>query len=196
MRFFTIDTIADGGVGDYCFTDHTPDGLETNWYRLATGVPFDDEYPYPASPDDVRLRLGDDNLGLKLPSFIGNTSGMLVVDNKTADLIVSRRVGEIERLPFVLVNHKKRIHSRDYVFLNPLEKIECLNLEQSKVRRSTKGEVLEVTKIVLDRSREKDLPDLCRLGEEPSVYLCSETLVTALEEAGCTNFVFNPLSAK
>jgi len=194
MQYFNIDTIADAGGGEYCFSDHTPDGIDTRWYRLATGKPFGADYP--ADTDEVRLRLGDDYPGLKLPSFIGNTTGMLVVNSKTADTILSHKVGRTERLPFLLIDHKGRIHSRDYVFLNPLERIGCLNLELSEVRRSRKGEIKEVSKVVIDKTKQPDLIDLFRLAEEPNVYLFSETVVAALRKAGGTNFVFTAVESR
>jgi hypothetical protein len=194
VRYFTIKTLADSGRGDYCYSNHTPDGIGTRWYRLANGVPFGDEYPETA--DDVRLRLGDDYPGLKLPSFIGNTARMLVVQEKAAATILSHNVGQVERLPFVLIDHKGRVHSRDYVFLNPLEQIECLNLEASEVRKSRKGEIKDVIKMVLDKNKERDFLDLFRLAEKPNVYLFSERVVSALEAGGSTNFVFDAVESR
>src|SRR5262249_24374008 len=133
---------------------------------------------------------GADYPGLTLPSFLGNTAGMFVVNRQSADIIATGRVPNLERLPFVLLDHKSRVYSRDYAFLNPLEKIQCLNLQLSKVDRSAKGEIEEVLELVLDKAKEPDLPDLFRLGEEPHIYLMSDFLVRALERAGCTNFHF------
>jgi hypothetical protein len=190
MRYFTINTIAAGSGGKYCFTDQTPDGI-TGWYRFTKGEPFGDAYPDNAG--DVGLRLAADARGLQLPSLIGNTIGMLPVDAKTAATIAAHNVGRMEQLPFMLIDHKGRVYSRDYVILNPLERIDCLNLEASQVRRSYKGEIREVTRIVLDKTKEGELIDLFRMGEEPSVYLFSEVLTSALEKAGSTNLRFRPV---
>jgi len=188
MRYFRINTLADVGSGDYCFSDRTPRGIATRWYRLATGVALAKDYP--ANPDEVTLQLGDDFPGLKLPSFLGNTSNMLVVLQSVADLILSQRVGHTERLPFVLLDHQGRVHSHDYVFLNPLERVACLDLAQSQVRRSKKGEIKDVHRAVLDPSRIEGALDLFRLAEEPNVYLFSVALVQRLQDAGACNFVF------
>ncbi len=34
---------------------------------------------------------------------------------------------EIEFLPFTLYNHKKRVHSKDHFFINPIGGYDCLN---------------------------------------------------------------------
>jgi hypothetical protein len=193
MRYFTINTNGAGSGGDYCFTDQTPDGV-TGWYRFLKGDPFGEKAP--ASGDEVTLRLAADAPGLKLPSLIGNTINMLPVDTKAAATILAHHVGRVEQLPFLLIDHKGRVYSRDYAILHPLERVECLNMDASQVRRSYKGEIKEVTRVVLDRTKEDALFDLCRLGEEPSVYLFSETLVEALEKIGATNFRFQPVESQ
>ena len=154
MKYFSLDPLADFGAGDFCFTDKLPDGIGVRWYRLADGDPFGADYP--ADPGAVTLRLGDDHRGLKLPSFIGNTGNLLIVDRATADAILAMRTGQIEVLPFVLLDHRGRVHSQNYVFLNPLERIACLNESESVLRRSSKGVLKEVKKPVLD-SAERDV---------------------------------------
>jgi hypothetical protein len=193
MGYFTINTLGDTEHEEYCFTDNMPEGLGVRSYRLAKGVAFGTEYP--ADIDEVRLRLGEDYLGLKRASFLGNTSGFLPVDAKTADIILSHKVGTIERMPFLLIDHKGRVHSRDYVFLNPLERIDCLNLDLSVVRRSKKGEIKDVKNVVLQKASVPNL-DLFRLGELSDMYLFSSALVDALTSAGCTNFVFDAVESR
>jgi hypothetical protein len=193
MQYFSINTLADYGGGEYCFTDRTPVGIATRWYRLATGVEFGKDYP--EDTDEVKLQLGDDYRGLKLPSFLGNTSNMLPVMGSAADIVLAHKVGRTERLPFLLLDHKGRIYSRDYVFLNPLERIECLNLERSEVRRSKKGEIKDVNRPVLDAARLERAPDVFRLGEEPNLCFFSSVVVAKLKQAACTNFVFTEVAA-
>ena len=183
--YFSLSPLADFGSGEFCFTDHTPDGIGVRWYRLARGEPFGVDYP--ADKATVMLRLGDDYRGLKLPSFIGNTANMFIVERATANTILAMRTGQIEMLPFVLLDHKGRVYSDNYVFLNPLERIACLNEPESVVRRSSKGVLKEVKKPVLAAAKEASMLDFFRLGELPSIYLLSESLVFALDRQGCTN---------
>ena len=194
MQYFRLDPLADYGRGEFCFTDDTPNGIATSWFRLAKGEPL--EASYPSDQEQVTLKLGDDYPGLRLPSFIGNTAGMLIVNRPTAAVIQEARIGKVECLPFVLLDHKGRAHSNDYVFLNPLERIAALNLEQSEVRRSRKGEIKDVTKMVLDARKVELFLDLFRLAEDSTFYLFSEQLVTALKEAGATNFAFVPVETR
>ncbi|MDZ7591860.1 MAG: hypothetical protein U5L05_14530 [Rubrivivax sp.] len=149
------------------------------------GEAFDGTYP--ADAGAVKLRLGEDYRGLRLPSFIGNTDGVFPVDRSTAKIIVASDTGRLEILPFVLLDHKGRPYSDDYVFLNPLERIDCLNEAASEVRRSTKGALRAIKRLVLDAAKAPMLRDFFRLGEKPNTYLLSETLVQRLREAGSTN---------
>jgi hypothetical protein len=114
--------------------------------------------------------------------------------SSAADIVLAHEVGRTERLPFLLLDHKGRVYSRDYVFLNPLQRIECLNLDHSEVRRSKKGEIKDVNKPVLDAARIEGAPDVFRLAEEPNLCFFSAVVVAKLNLAGCTNFVFTEVA--
>ena len=191
MNYFSLNPLADFGAGDFCFTDETPDGIGLRWYRLAQGEPFGSDYPTDTAT--VTLRLGADYRGLKLPSFVGNAANMFIVDHATANAVLATRTGRIEVLPFVLLDHKGRVHSRDYVFLNPLERITCLNEPESLVRRSDKGVVKDVKNPVLDATKQASMLDFFRLGEHPWIYLLSDTLVSTLHRQGCTNLALSEI---
>ncbi len=187
MRYFTLNTLGDVDRSGWAFTDRTPEGIGTRWHRLATGVALESDYPRDA--DAVRLRLGDDFPSVKLPSFLGNTANLLAVDRVAADILVSFSTGRTERLSFVLLDRDEQVLSREYAFVNPLERIAGLNLDRCTVRRSKKGVIKEVKRAVLDRRKGDQLGDLFRLAEEPNMYVLSERVVAELE-AQCTNFTF------
>ncbi|HXD18657.1 MAG TPA: DUF1629 domain-containing protein [Vicinamibacterales bacterium] len=193
MPYFTFSTLGDTDHEEYCFSDNTPDGIDIRAYRLSKGLAMGTDYP--ADSGEVRLRLGEDYPGLKRASFIGNTGGFLAFDRKTADVILSHNVGRVERLPFVLLDHKGRLYSRDYVFLNPLERVDCLNLDLSVVRRAKDGEIRDIKKLVLKAVATPEL-DLFRLGERPRIYLFSSVLVAALKAVKITNVVFTPVELR
>ncbi len=118
-----------------------------------------------------------------------------MVHNEVSEEILKFEVGEMQVFPFTLLNHKNRVHSKDYVFLNPLYKIECINLELSKIRKRKDGKLSKILKIVLDKEKLEDLPDLFRPAEYKAEYhyIYSERLVEAINKKGFTNFEFREL---
>ena len=190
MRYFKIDPLGDEHQTEFCFADTGPKG-GIDAYDLSTGGRIADQYP--AGFGDVLLKLSEDSPGLELPSFIGNTNSLLIVSHQAASVILSREVGEIELIPFKLVNHKGRIHSIDYRFLNLIGSVDCLDVESSECIRFTDGTVMKYTRFVLSAAKVVSVPHLFRIRESPVDYVFSEDLVEALRSAHCTNFVVEEL---
>ena len=191
MNFFLLDTLADHGRGDLCFTDKLPNGIGSSTYRLAEGDSLREAFS--GDVPEIQWQLGDDFPGLKLASFIGNTGRFFAVHQDAANVIQQHRIGEAEVVPFTLYNHRGRVHSRDYVFVNPLGSVDCLNTAASVIRRANSGRVLSISKVVLDADKPLDQRDLFRIREKPRGYVLSERLVTALAANQFTNFTINPL---
>lgn len=191
MRFFRLDPLGDTEHQEYCFTDNEPDPIDS--YDLEIGVRVADEYP--AGFDEVTLQLGAGHPGLELPSFIGNTDHMLIVSREAAGIIRSHDVGEVEEIPFKLVDHGGRVHSEDYVFLNPIGTHDCLDMDRTVCKRHDDGAIMKITRFVLSgaKLRRGSCPRLLRPREAPREYFFAEALVAALRNAGCTNFVFAEL---
>jgi hypothetical protein len=194
MKLFALETLADGGEGAFCFTNKLPKGIGPATYRLADGVSLHERFP--GGIPEMSWALGDDYPGLALPSFLGNTGGFLAVHRDAAKIIESHRCGDLEVLPFTLLNHRGRVHSRDYVLLNPLGGVDCLDLAASVISRARSGKILGIDTIVLSSEKLRDPRDLFRIQEDPSCYVLSERLVGALSAAGCTNFVTAPLEQR
>jgi hypothetical protein len=190
MKYFLIDCLGNYRNEDYCFTDKGPKGV-MDGYDLLVGTRVADEYP--DGLGETTLKLGEDYPGLELTSFIGNTSTMLIVKHETATFIQTFDVGEIEVIPFTLINHKGRVHSRDYVFVNPLGSVDCLDMNKTEKKLHDDGSIMKITKFVLAASKLAGVRHLFRLKEDLTQYVFSEALVTALRERGCTNFVFEEL---
>ncbi len=74
MKYFLQDSLGIKPDSDYCFTYDAPKGILA--YRLKVGKNMKN---YPEDPWKVTLKLGDNYPGLLLPSFIGNTSRLLII---------------------------------------------------------------------------------------------------------------------
>lgn len=153
-----------------------------------------DEYPDGIS--EVTVRLGDDYPGLVLPSIIGNVDGLLMCSNEVKDVILEHDVGEIEVVPFVLLNHRGRVHSRDYVFVNPVGTVDCLNLSACDIFRHTDGTIGRIDKFVLDANKTGIIRELFRPQEDPGEYFFSEKLAFALQSREFTNLYLRELEIK
>jgi hypothetical protein len=190
MKFFIIDTTGDVANEDYCFSDNGP-GPIIDSHDLKVGVRVADEYP--DGIGDVELRLGEDYPGLTLPSFIGNTDRMLVVSSEALAILQRHELGEVEVIPFKLINHKGRVHSTDYVFLNPIGTFDGLDLSRTECDRRKNGTIRTITKYVLSSAKLAGLPQLFRPREMPNAYIWGQSVVDDLRKHGCTNFVFEEL---
>jgi hypothetical protein len=147
---------------------------------------------YPENQYSVELLLDDDWPGLKLPSLIGNAGNLIVLHKDVASYIRDNfRLGPVETFALTLLNHKGRVHSRDFVFFSPLGTRDCLDLERSEIRRWTDGSIQNVPRIVLDLQKLVDAPDVFRIRESPADVLFSEELIAGLAAKGFTNFRFD-----
>lgn len=191
MRFFNLDTLADGGSNGFCFVGTRPDGLGPSSYRLTQGEPLTEDYPSHAW--DVIWKLDRSTPGLTRPSLIGNTCNMLAVHADVCEIIRTVRTNLVEFFPFSLVNHRGRDHSKDYLFVNPLGTFDCLNLERSVINRRRNGTVSSIASVVLDKRKLADPLDLFRIREDPTTYVISERLADAFAKKGFTNIVLTEL---
>lgn len=141
-------------------------------------------------PPEPQWRMSDEYGGLKLPSLVANTNNMLVLERSLKDIIEATGVA-VECLPFVLLNHKGRVASRDYFIINPLGNRDCLNLEASEIEWM-EDEVVELRKPVLDPEKLKDAPDIFRIKQDREQIVISHKLADALKQAKPTNiYIFD-----
>lgn len=190
MQFFRLQTLGDLNDPELALTEGPPEGMELRSYCMARGkraTPF-----YPA---EAKLFLMEDRPGIKLSSLVGNTDRYLIVHRDVKEVIAAHCQGlEVEYLPFNLYDHRKRLYSRDYLFINPIGTQDCLDPVASEVKLGPEGGVIHVARHVLDPKKSPHLPPLFRPKEEPSVYIVSEPLAHALKDKGFTNVYLEPLA--
>lgn len=173
---------------EYCVCGSIRDA-EACELRLARGEPVGDRYP--KDPFSVKAHLDPDFPGVKLPSIIGNTRGLLMLSRAAVELFEKGLdLRDHEAFPFTLVNHKGRVHSKDYVFLNPLGAFDVAH-GRAELLRYPSGGVYGCRRWVFASSKLRDLPDLFRAREHPRDCFASERLVALVREHGLTNFEFD-----
>ena len=188
--FYMQELLGDSNNRDFCFTNTKAKGALISIIRSGKRV---NPQTYPSNPFEVTMHLAEDHPGLLLPSFIGNTHQYFMVQKEIADIILQHNVDEVQVFPFTLMNHKNRVHSKDYVFLNPLGIYDCLNHDLSDFKRRKSGAIRGVRKYVIDKEKVQDLPDLFRVKEDSSEIFYSKRLVDRLREEKVTNFVIKEI---
>ena len=192
MKFFMLYMLGDLKNRELCQLSRLPHGMGLKWLRLANGTSAKEYYP-----QDATIHMStDEGYGIKLSSFIGHVSGILVLHKDVIDVIKEYAVNaDIEYFPFNLINPKGRVHSSDYFIVNPLGSVDCLCHKRSKFK--TKGGVIRgVEHFVFDVSKTDNLPPIFRVKEELDNYFFRQDLVHAFEAKGFTNFVFNEVEVK
>ncbi|MCY1078316.1 hypothetical protein [Archangium lansingense] len=190
MQFFQLSTLGDMKNPELALTWGTPEGMEMRGYTLGRGKPATPHYPKRA-----RVSLREDHAGIQLSSLLGNADNYLVVHKDVKQVIAEHCQGvEVEYLPFDLYDHRKRLYSRDYLFINPIGTRDCLEPVASGVEIGPEGGVIHVAQCVLDPKKAEALPALFRPVEKPAAYIVSQPLAEALRARGFTNIIFTPLT--
>ena len=192
LRFFKLDTMGDSDDPDLCILGSFIKGIEMDSWRTGEGTRVGD-----ILPKDARIYMDKENLGIQLSSLIGNTQQMIIVHKDVHD-IIRKHCGDekVEYIPFTLYDHRKRVHSRDYVIINPLGTFDCLDFEASTVARMEDDPetILDVYEHVLDRKKMKNAPPLFRVDKNPSTYVLNFELLKELSEGDFSNLIGTELT--
>ncbi len=185
-RIYMIDTISSSN--DYCIVDDTGNLDE---YELTKGLPWTQA---PNDFRDAQMTIDEDEWGgLELTDLLGSTNSLLLMRGEVvADLRRELRLEPCETHRFRLMNARGRVHSDDYVIVNPLEPAPCLSMEKSDVQLSDDGNILGVDEFVLLRSKLPDR-DLFRVAEETFTYFVTQRFVDYVRKKTCTNFQFEEI---
>ena len=188
MKYFKLAVRGSADEKLACIaTEPTELGIKD--YCMAQGERIGDDYP-----DQVTMRL-DDYPGFKLCSLLGNILSYLIVDTVMKVCIEKSSIGEIEFLPFTLLNHKGIVHSTDYWIINPIGSVDVLDMEKSQFRRGRRtGEIVGISEVVFNKDKLKNAPDLFRVPQELPAYYISENLASCWKEEKCSNIFLSEIS--
>jgi hypothetical protein len=145
-------------------------GLKT--WKLNKGAEFlEGEYP-----QDAKIFMSDEEPGIEIPDLVPNTGLMLIVSKRLKEGIEAVNRGPIQYLPLSIYNHKKRLASSDYFIVNPLGTVDVLDTSASEIEYLD-GEIVGITKYVLDAKKIVHAPDIFRIKENPETYVVSERVL-------------------
>jgi hypothetical protein len=133
-----------------------------------------------------RISMDPEWPGMQLAGVMGNVSSLLIV-HQAFQLIIERFMrpeDQVEFLPLSILNHKGRVASNDYVLVNPVGTLDCLNYKKSEIDRMKDGRVIGVDKFVLDRKKIAWEPAIFRPLEASTEYIINGKITTAFKESG------------
>lgn len=183
MRYFRLWPRGNDRDKTLAFVRDEPAGLGLYDYYMRQGERIGEHYPA-----NAKVYLDPQTPGIKLESVLGNLCSYLMVSTAMRDLVLGVCTNEIEVLPFTLYNHKKRVHSTDYVILNPIGTYDCVNRKASTITYEGDA-IVGVAKLVFDSNKVEGAPHLFRVPEKPSWYFISETLARAIKNSNLTNVI-------
>jgi hypothetical protein len=189
MQYAKLETAPTTDM-DYCFVGRILHS-DTCDIRISDGDKIGPRYP--GDPFSVKVHFDVEFPGVKVPTLIGNTRSLLIVSAQSVAFFEKHlNLGDHEAFPFSLVHHKGRVHSRDYVFLNPVGSHDVADPSSAFVRYKSGG-IYDCGKWILVKDKLQGLPDLIRPKELTTVYLVSERFIELVEKHGMTNFEFTHL---
>jgi hypothetical protein len=135
-------------------------------------------------PDHPRDTIPTDNLF--------NPHRVLVVSERLKDFLDKRRLKCVEYLPIAILDLKKKPIAQRYFIANPLDHVDCLDIERSKpVMDDIDEEAIDnVERIVLDPDRVDRERELFRIAHFDRVTLASRELAAAIDQAGFTSIAW------
>jgi len=188
-KYFRLNT-APTTDPDYCFAKTTK---ERGRLQLKSGKPVGDRYP--DDPLSFEINLDLDFPGIKLPDLIGNAQSFLMLSARAREAFAAAELdfAPCEEHAFSLINHKGRVHSIEYAFVNPLGTHDIAHPTSDFMRYKKSQEIYGCKRWILDTNKLLGKPDLVRAREVPGHYFVSERLVEIIHSAGLTNFELTDL---
>ncbi|WP_073560951.1 imm11 family protein [Archangium sp. Cb G35] len=171
MKYYLLKTLAQSKP-EFCVLRSYPEGMGLKTWKLNDGVELlEGEYP-----QDAKIFMSDEEPGIELPDLVPNTGQMLIVSKRLKDGMSAVNRGPVQYLPLAIYNHKKRPASSDYFIVNPVGALDVLDTAASEIQYHD-GQVVKVTKYVLDPGKIARAPDVFRIKENPEAYVVSERIL-------------------
>jgi hypothetical protein len=184
MDIYRINTMGNVQDRELCLLEGAPEGTEERSYCMTLGEPAT-----PWWPGTPTISLREENPGMKLSSLLGNTDRFLLCSTELKDHLARACEGlEIEYLPFVLLDHRGRVHSRDHWFVNPIGAYTILVEGNDNPDRERLW--------LVDPAKVAAVPPLFRLDVDHTVVLVRGDLAESLMAASFTNVRLKKLAVK
>ena len=148
-------------------------------------------------PRDAAFHMDPDfPTDLVLTDNMLNSDSCMVVSAKLADALRTQSVAKMEYLPVSIIDHKRKVASKDYFILNPLELVDCIDRKKSKFSESDiiPGDIDSFEKLVLSESRVPEGRTLFRMKGFADIAVAAKSLADALAKGKFTGLGWLPTS--
>lgn len=189
-NFYLLKTLGNANDDSLVQIEDYVVGLEMYDWRVGSGERTATDWPADAT---IVLRKTS---GRTLTDMLGTIQNTLFVSPRFRAVLERHCAGvEIEYLPFELRDSRRRLISKDYVIVNPIGTVDCLNYETSKLLWDKKkpNKVLMVRKPVLSAAKVEHVPPLFRIREAPTELVVSYDIAKDLKEANLSNLAWQKL---
>jgi hypothetical protein len=179
MRYFVFLQNID--LEDAAVLTKPPAQIADELYRFDEGVPLRDWFPSPAefpmNPDFPKSR--------KLYPLQATTiMGLIVASKELRATFEEVGCDNLEYLPIIILDHRKKVASTDYAIANVLHLIDAMDRERSVFDNNAllPTRVSGIEKLVLLEDRIPPDRHLFRMTNAPQFPIVSETLKKAIEK--------------
>lgn len=190
-RFYLLETLGEANEIDRPILETFVNEVEPETWRFHEG-----ESVARFWPADARIFMTGKERGLELCELVGTTRNAIIAGPKLKALIQKHCPPDtLEILPLSIYDHRKRLLSDEYSFVNPLGAVDCVDLERSSVlwNDGPGSEVLEIRTFVIDRRRGRQAPQLFRPEHARSDYILRYELAVDIAAANLSNVVWTKL---
>ena len=156
-------------------------------YELSEGVSRAEGWP-----DDVKAPMSAEYpKDIELPDNVFGTE-LIIISDKTRQLLKTEGVTNVEYLPLAIFNHKKKLASKDYFILNPPSVVDCIDIEASDVKWNAIDKTLinRCKQLVLKEANVPKTVKVFRPKHLPTWILIRSELAKKLEDSGLTGLYF------
>jgi hypothetical protein len=129
---------------------------------------------------------------IQLPDYVENLHGHIIVSARFKDLVQRHQSEHLQCLPITIIDHKGRVASTEYWFLNPYRLQDAIDQKASALtwNKIDPTRISGCGRLVLDESRIDQGAHLFRLAHMPTRPVMSATLADAVQAAGMTGVDF------
>jgi hypothetical protein len=189
QRCYRVDLMGDLNDDKLCFLSNNVEDLGLGDVALFLGERLGSQFPPRA-----RIYMDANHPGKKLSALIGNSNGLFIASRELKDVIEKHCGDTVEYLPVSIFDHRKRLASKDYFVINPLVKVDCLDLQKSTYDRDDDDpDMFFDVEPVIDRTKVEGAPQLFRILQSTSDILLGYDLVGEIDDRDFSNFFWERL---
>ena len=188
--FYQFDTIGDVDVPDSVLIEDYVRGLEMEDWRTKRGDRIGEDWP-----EDATIVLRETS-GKGLSDHLSTIQNTIFASPALAQVFRDLSPeGTVEFLPFRLLDHRERLITDEYVIINPIGTVDCLDMEASRLLRSKDdpSEVLAVNEAVLSKAKVASAPALFRIRESPAMCVFTYDAAMRIYDEDLSNVFWEDL---